>query len=806
MDDSNPTGRGGPPSSSSRRWERVAFALFFVSGASALIVEVSWTRQIGLQLGQTAQSAGVVLAGIFAGMALGYAIAARLTHRVRPMWGYGISELIAAGWVLLVPTLLDAMQGPAALGWLEPSIPQLGLVVRAAACFGLLLPATAALGATLPFMAEALSNRGPLHANRVSQAYAWNTAGALAGVLSATAFLLVTVGVRGSSYLAAGLSASCGLLALIMANRFKSGSLIEGEAGHKKVVLARDLVPWVGLAALSGFGTLGLQVLYTRMFALTFQNSTYTFGLVVAVFLGGLSIGSALYGRARRWWGAASIAGLSCGIGGALVSTSVLVFVAMTGLQSFTFGASWLSYLIGASALVAIVLLPPVAALGMILPACWEASREGSAGFGAIVGRLTAINAISAAAGALTCGFFLLPTIGLWAGLGLLSGLFAVVSVLFLWQRNQKMPAIGLSLLMLGLILLSIRMPLRERTLPDRPQLAIAASWEGPYGRTEVVELGEGVRLLRQDLHYGLGSNDGARFGEYRQALLPLLLHEQPDSVLFLGLGTGLTAGPSVLHPGVRRVDVVELIPEVVEAARYFANSNFGVLDHEKVNIRIDDARHDLLARPETYDVIISDLFLPWESKAGYLYTTDFYKIVQARLAKGGLFCQWLPVYQLGRSDFSMIADGFASVFPNTTLWWGELSLKQGMIAMIGSAEPILINETRINAILPLLKPAIEDPEIYLGSASALRRLQIGFWPSPPEGRPLNTDEHPRIEFRAPLRQRNGELLRGDRLLALFDEVLGRQPDDGLSDADSRELYRRRVWQRERLLSGNREE
>jgi spermidine synthase len=787
---------------------RAIFAVFFASGAAALIYEVSWSRQIGLHLGQTAQSAGVVLAGYFAGMALGYALAARLSRRIRPLLGYGVAELIAAGWATAVPALLDAMQGPMAGGWLDPGGAGLRVAVRASACFLLLLPATAALGATLPFMAESLSPMRRVAAGRVARAYAMNTAGALFGVLAATAVLLVTFGVRGSSYLAAAISAGCGLAAIglaIVGARPEPGpeSRGDGPAAHPRPA-------WVGLAALSGFLTLGMQVLHTRMFALTFHNSTYTFGLVVAAWLGGLSIGSAGYARARRRWAPATIAAGAGGLGAASIPGSVLVFVAITGLRSFDFGPSWWTYLLGASGLVMVVVLPVAAVLGMLLPSCWDALEEDPLGGGSVVGRLTAANALAAAVGALAAGFVMLPVLGLWASIGAMAAMVAAVPVGSLIARRHFANLALLTLAIAGLIVLAVRVPGQIRTLPPGRGLAISARWEGPYGRIEVVQVGSGVRVLRQDLHYGLGSSGPARFREYRQGLLPLLLHDRPESVLFLGLGTGLTAGPAVLHPEARRVEVVELIPEVVRAARLFDDENFGVVDHPRVAVRVDDARHDLLAGTHSYDVVISDLFVPWESRSGYLYTVDFYRIVRGRLAEDGLFCQWLPLYQLGRPEFGMIADGFSTIFPHATLWWGGLSAEKGIVALIGSDRPVTIDDDRIEAVLPSIRDALDDPDEFLGSAGALRRLRIGDWPPPPPGSALNTDEFPRVEFRAPIRQRGDRLLTGGRLRSLFDEVFRRLPDESTRSLPpepepARSTYRRRVWQRERLLESGRE-
>ena len=771
--------------------------LFFASGASGLILEVSWSRQVGLRIGQTATSAGVVLASYFAGLALGSMIGGRLSERVRPLTGYGVVELIVGAWAALVPTVLGAMEGAMARprATLPDGPAMLGM--RALLCVAALLPATTAMGATLPLMAAHLSN-GRIDAGRVSRAYAWNTSGAAVGVAAAT-MLMVAVGVRGVGLLASAISASCGLAACLMGR---------SEPPDGRVVDATDRpsVAWAALAGVSGFGTIGLEVLYNRMFALTFQNSTYTFGMVTAAFLGALSLGSALYARWRRRWEAGRIAAMMSGIGALAVAGSVLLFVGITGLRTFAIGSGWALYLSGASALVAIVVVPPVAALGVLLPACWEAAGSRRSRGGAVVGRLSAINGVGAAAGALTAGFAMLPTIGLWASFGALAGLFALASATLRAASGRKVEGMAVAAALAALIVLAVRVPGQIRTLPSDPHVRIVGAWEGPYGLTEVVDNGRGIKILRHDLHYGLGSTGPATTREYRQGLLPLLLVDRPRDVLFLGLGTGLTAAPSTLHPEVRRAVIVELIPEVVEAARLFEPENLGVLDHANVHVKIDDARHHLLTSDRRYDAIISDLFVPWESKAGYLYTVDFYRLVRDRVAEGGLFCQWLPLYQLGRGEFAMIADSFATVFPETTLWWGELSRDKAIVALVGTDRPLETDPARIDRLLPALRPLRDGPDADLGTSASLEHLFIGRWPTPSAGALLNTDEHPRVEFLAPIRQRDDALLTGDRLLRLFDEVLRELPAEGVrfngGGVDpSLEHNRRHVRQRSALLN-----
>ena len=184
------------------------YLLVFLSGFAALIYEISWTRQIGVLFGHTTQVAALVLASYFLGMAGGYSLGGRWAKRVRPLIGYALCEVVVAGWACVIPLLLTLAEG----NWLRPFLQSDSgasqLIARGMFTVLLLGPSTCALGATLPFLAEHFS-RDEESSSRIAVAYAWNTIGALLGVIGTAAVLLVFAGVQSSSYFAAGISASC---------------------------------------------------------------------------------------------------------------------------------------------------------------------------------------------------------------------------------------------------------------------------------------------------------------------------------------------------------------------------------------------------------------------------------------------------------------------------------------------------------------------------------------------------------------------------------------------------------------------
>ncbi|GMV80851.1 MAG: hypothetical protein AMXMBFR7_20350 [Planctomycetota bacterium] len=734
-----------------------ALILFFCSGAAALVYEVSWARQFGDAFGHTVHSSALVLFSYLGGLALGYWLAGRRASR-RPLAAYGALELLAAAWVCLVPTLLGWLAA-SPLGSPDPGPWGLRASLRAACSFALLLPATAALGATWPGMAAYLTPRW------LSWGYALNTAGALTGTLLATVYLLPVVGVRTSSFLAAGVSAVCGLAALALSRVTREAAPVAEEPAFDATSVRAT--GWLSLAALSGFALLALQVLYLRLFSLVFHNSTYTFGVVLAVFLLALAAGTALVAAIGSRAAPAKLAAWAAGGGAVAVVLSIGLFIRLTGFSYVqTGGGSLMDYLWSASRLVVVVVLPPVTLLGMLLPLVWRACPGQ-------LGGLTAANALASAAGALAASFLLLPSVGLWGAFAVLAGAYALASGILLLRSGRRwillllLTALGAAL---GWDWATI-----QHTSALRPGDTLLRRWESAYGWIDVVRQPDESLSIRQNLHYSFGSSKRSVARNYRQGHLPLLLHGAPADVVFLGLGTGQTAAAALSHDAPRGIVVAELIPEVVEAARLMHATNLGLVDHPRVTLAVEDGRRFLHGQTSRFDVIVSDLFVPWESQTGYLYTVEHYRAARRALKPGGLFCQWLALYQLGPDDFETIADSFASVFPHVTLWWAEPRLNVAVLGLVGSDRaPDLAQACSARAELAARAKSVRD-DPHLGSDRTLRALFIGRW-TPRRPDRLNTDEHPRVEFAAPVSHAEDRQLYDEQLRAYIGEVLSKLP------------------------------
>ncbi|QDS93437.1 Spermidine synthase [Roseimaritima multifibrata] len=783
------------------------YLIFFASGFAALVYEVSWNRQLGLLFGHTSHASAVVLAAYFGGLAIGYFVGGRWANRVCPFRGYACCEIAAGIWAFAVPTLL---QWGSTTSWgsaLQSSDPSVQLAARVLFSLLLLAPATIALGATLPLMNEMLQ-RVPsgdgrtLTKERLTRAYAFNVLGAVLGVVAASSMLLASIGVVKISWFAALISIGCGLVAVTLAGRgtkISSAEKMVPQGTEAEPVLQEHRFPmyWLLVVTVSGGGTLALEVLYTRLFTFVFHNSTYTFSFVLISFLLGISLGAFLV---QRWLQSSSPYRIASWVGGmvaGLIPVSVIGFVLFTELQYFRSGDTFASYYLGGLLLVLVVTCPIAIGSGMFLPLAWSVGHPTRTIDSRTIGRLTLFNTVAAACGAIAASFLLFPTVGIWSSFAFLALLFLVpvltnpVQFGFRWARFAMPAAVLLTCLPLV-----VGAPESWGGAAGKDRLV--KRWHSSYGWIDVVQHPRtGVLKVQQNLHYRYGATGSNAEREFRQAHLPLFIHPNPTNALFLGLGTGMTAGGAIPHQELEAISIVELIPEVVEAAAMLGKENRRVVEDPRVQMIVDDARHYLLTSETRYDVIVADLFVPWESETGYLYTVEQFAAVKKNLRKGGLFCQWLPLYQLGSDDFQMIADSLRDQFPHVTLWWGRLNANRPILALVASMDPLRVDQAATDRRLEAMQQRGELDDTYLANAKQLVQLYAGDWPRR-QGMTLNRDEHPWVEFQSPLSHRSGRLIRNQTLHDMVEFTFEPMTADSLiyKPASDRSPPVDRRWQR----------
>jgi spermidine synthase len=711
-------------------------------------------------VGATTLATTATLSGFFLGLAAGsHAMGRRSEGWRRPVRAFGLLEIGVGLGALLVPPILDLHRQAYAILYpsLAPFPGAFALVKLLLAVVAIGVP-TFCMGGTLPALGQAIAAGGRLGVP-VGGLYAVNLLGAALGTLLVPFLLLPRLGLGMTYACAVAGSLGVGLTACLLGSRTPTPPSSEGASPRADDAPRAATVSRVALvlAGLSGLATLALQVLWTRMFALVHENSLYSFALVVFVFLLGLTGGAALARRALvRGRAPRPLLARAWAVAGLLVAVSPVLFHRMTGGLQFVSADDWSSMLGRLLMLALVTMLPASVGVGMALPLVMEiagASAHESAG--PLIGRLLAVNTAGAIAGPLLATFVMGPGLGLWGSLVALGSVLVVAAAAAGLPRREAV--VGGAAFVVAMLWLDPAGLPPVRVQADAGQRLLSVR-EGTHGATAVLTDGRD-RWITVNNSYVLGGT-AARDEERWQAHLPLLLHPAPRRVALVGLGTGITAGAALLHP-VEHVVALEIVPEVATAAREdFADANARVLDDPRVAVVLDDGRNYLAASPRSFDVIVGDLLVPWRPAEAPLYTREHFESVRRALADDGVFCQWLPLYQLSPDQLAILLRTFLDVFPEATLWRGTFLPEEATLALVAhpGSRPLVLAaiDDRLRALA-----ASSDGNPFLAHPAGMWLHLVGPLAA---GRPwfaeaeLNRDGHPWVELLSPV-----SLARGDR-------------------------------------------
>ncbi len=229
---------------------------------------------------------------------------------------------------------------------------------------------------------------------------------------------------------------------------------------------------------------------------------------------------------------------------------------------------------------------------------------------------------------------------------------------------------------------------------------------------------------------------------------LPMFFSKNPESVLVVGQGSGVTLGAVEQFPA-KDIDLVEISSTVIEGSRFFDPFNHHALDDPRVRVILEDGRNHITLTEKKYDVIISEPSNPWISGIGALFTQDFYKLADTRLKPGGIMCIWMHT-NMSPESFKSISRAFLSVFPNVTMWE---SIIGDDYLLIGSHQPYSLPYEKVKR---LLKDPVQGRELKRLGISNVRDL-MGLvimnqdeLKKFSEGAPIHTDDNSLLEFGAP--------------------------------------------------------
>ena len=730
--------------------------VFAASGCAALIYEMAWFHQVQLVVGASSLSVAVILCSFMGGMAAGSWLAPKVTPAgTHPLRASACIEAAIAAFGVLIPFSLPLVQ--------QAYVAMVGqrfgaVLLRAAVCVLVLTPPTMLMGATLPVIAG-------WRAADIGRFYTANLAGAAIGTALTGFFLLRVFDVYVATGVAVLLNLVVAAICWWLARRAPVAAVVPVAPDAASAAPPTPVAPVLAAALLSGFTSLGAEVVWTRQLSLLFGASVYTFCLILAVFLGGLAIGGGIgTGLARRSARPAVVLGmaqlaLSLAIGaGAWLIVNALpqwqptrqFLATIHASPALTFGFD--------AARCALAMLPATILWGASFPLT-IAAAGGSA---RSVSRINALNTAGALAGAIGLTLFGIPQLGSQVsqqGLALcaaLSGIAVLVTVIPIGR------AAGATLAA-AVVAIAI--------VPDVPGRLIAYgrsvnSWESikrflylAEGATASVAVTEGVAGAKQFHIAGKVEASDMDIDMRLERMLghvPALVHPRPRSVLIVGVGAGVTAGALSIHPEVERIVVCEIERVVPESARrYFGEENHHVFDDPRVELVFDDARHFLQTTTEKFDIITSDPIHPWVRGAATLYSLEYLQLARAHLNPGGVVTQWIPLYETDERSVKSEIGTFAAVFPDTTLWSPDL-LEEGYdLVGLGRVDGSSISQSALQARMdasPAVKASLKA--VALTSAADLlstyagRASDLAPWLADAE---INRERHLRLQYLAGL-------------------------------------------------------
>lgn len=683
------------------------YLCFFASGTAGLILEIVWSKYLSFLLGNSIYGVSTVVAAFLGGLGIGAAWGGWLAARTgSPLRAYGRLEALVG--VLALSSPLVVLGAPPLFAWLYQLVGGYGpafFALRFAFLFGVLLLPTTAMGATLPLLVDHFDRsveRGGARSGRggasVARLYAWNTVGAVTGVLLAGFLLIPSNGLAASAITAAGIDFAVAGFVLFSSRPVALARAAEAKSSTAplpKPTLAEGLL--LPMVAISGLTAILYQVAWTRILAVPFGGMVYAFSAILALYLLGLALGAAGASRALRrstdpW---SLFAPLQVGLAVAVAFGSHYFALIPHG-QASAIAASqgnMAVLLMGEARIAALVVVPPTLFLGALFPVAVAIQRGREADAGRATGTVYAANTVGSIAGSILTAFLFIPAFGaLKTILGAAAANVTMGAVALLFGRNALgWRRVGASAAMAGAVVFALTwMPdwnasrmsfgfirllraqwyggeaLTHRIIDkigNAPELERLLFYrEGRSATVTVVEAQKQRALLingKTDATTGEGADMRTQI---LVGQLPLLGAAHGEDVCIVGYGSGVTAHSVLTHP-VKSSLTVELEGAVLEAAPLFDADAKRPLEDPRSTVLVEDAQTLLRSDRRTYDVIISEPSNLWIAGSGDLFTKEFYDVAASRLRPGGIYCQWVQCYQTSpeatRTIFRTLAGRF---------------------------------------------------------------------------------------------------------------------------------------------------
>jgi len=695
------------------------YALFALSGFCGLIYESIWSHYLKQFVGHAAYAQTLVLAVFMGGMGLGAWLAARYSHLIRNLlWGYAAVEALIGVLALAFHAGFGWLTDWAYATLLPATCAEEGIcVTQWALATAMILPQSVLLGTTFPLMTGGILRLAPATPGRkLALLYFLNSVGAALGVLTCGFVLIPAIGLPGAM-----MTAGIGNLLLAITVYFL-GKPRAGEPGlpaEAKPVRTTQDVPkeamtsvLLAVALLTGLSSFIYEVVWIRMLSMVFGSATHSFEIMLASFILGLALGGAWIRKRIDRIGEVIVylAMVQIAMGVLALATLPLynhTFDAMawlmSGLQRSDAGYAIFTLALKLMALV--VMLPATFCAGMTLPLITYRLYTSGSGERAI-GQVYAANTIGAICGVLLTVHVLMPILGLKSAM-VVAGVIDITLGIWLLRRrfrvaarlSRAVPLVAVGALMfVAVSVFAFRFdPLRMGSsvfLDGRARLdantEVLFAEDGKTATVHVTRFANGTVSLSTN-----GKSDGSiqmKPGESPVAdeitmtllgALPLIYRPDASEAAVIGFGTGMSSATLLGSPNLRRLDTIEIEPNMVKAAQHFRPRIDRAFTDARHRIVFEDAKAFLAKGRQRYDVIVSEPSNPWVSGVSSLFTQEFYARMRTHLKPGGVLVQWVHVYDITPRLVASIFGAMSASFPVYEVWMGS----QGDMIVVASPD-----------------------------------------------------------------------------------------------------------------------
>ncbi len=774
---------------SNKNLQFVVALLFIFSGITGLIYQIVWFKYLSLFLGNTTYAQTVVLATFMGGLAIGaWLWGRRADASKRPLAVYAGLEIGIGVYCLLYPAFIGFVRDGFIAIVHAAHLPSDGAAVLSLkfllSLLTLLLP-TVLMGGTLPVLVKALSQSLEESGKNVALLYFLNSLGAVMGSALGGFVFVPQIGLQASMLLTAIFNLAIGACALLInqhtSRSSESGSEMAPES--ERIFPEKEMSVALVVAGISGMAAMIYEIGWVRLLVLVLGSSTYSFSLMLIAFITGITLGSwivsSLITKIKNLFGFLAV----CQAGAAVALCATLPLYGRLPYYFVHLGkilqrseTTYPLFLSLQFIFCFLVMVVPTIFLGMTLPVASRIATKSVSALGKSIGNVFSINTLGTVLGSLLAGLALIPLIGIKhtieVGLGL-NILMALLVWFFAEQSTSRLRFAGSGLVFAVALVYFLLTPNWSQSVSlsgvfrlinrNAPAPKNYASFAGVFADQEVLYYREGRsatvavveernKLNPERALVVNGKADASTRSDLpTQTLLgqlPMLFHPQPDSVLIIGFGSGVSLGSVLMHE-VKSVDCIEISPEVIAASQFFDAVNNKPLTDPRTHLYVDDALAFLKLTSGRYHAIVSEPSNPWIAGIGNLYTTEFLNICKQRLTEDGLMVQWFHVYEMDDETAGLVFRTFRAVFPHVRIWQSMTS----DIILLGSKQPIQLDPAAMQAKFETARVKENLSHIQINDIPTLLSLEIMTQSALDQylgmGE-LNTEDRPLLEYWAP--------------------------------------------------------